>query len=100
MNIITSEEFFKLVNMFNGLPDDQAMACEVYNNSNFEDKDVLDLLMCKALMFSSRKYFIDAIKMKINIDSLYTKNIYTFIKPSVAQNIYINILETIINNKE
>jgi len=99
MNIITEEEFFKLVEMFNGLPEDQAMACQIYNNKNYEEKKLLDKLMCKALAFNNRKYFIDAIKMNINIESLYSKNIVAYISADKANNIYHKILQKIIKNK-
>jgi len=46
-NIITEKEFFKLVEMFNGLPDDQAMACQIYNNSNYKKKNYLIYLCVK-----------------------------------------------------
>jgi len=98
-NIITEKEFFKLVEMFNGLPDDQAMACQVYNNSNYQEKELLDLLMCKALVFDNRKYFIDAVKMDIRIETLYSNNIVAYMAFDKANDIYHKILKEITKNK-
>jgi hypothetical protein len=58
--VITVEEFFRLKQMFQGLPDDQELAWEIYKN-NYKD-DAVDLLMHKALVFKHRKKFADAVQ--------------------------------------
>jgi len=89
--IISAEEFFRLKEMFSGLAEDRTLALEVYNNSNFQDKEIVDLLMAKALTFEPRKKFCDAIKFVYNIPS--KQNIYAFLKEEEANEIYYNILK-------
>ena len=80
MKIITLEEFFKYKQMFQGLPEDQSLACEIYNNANYENKEVLDKLMVKALMFEDRVNFCTAVKYTLNVGELSTKKIYAFLE--------------------
>jgi len=99
--IITIDEFFRFKEMFQGLPDDQAIACELYNNADFADKQLVDTLMAKSLMFKNRVDFCIAVKytFKItclsSIGSFSSNKIYTFIKASKADKIYMDILRKI-----
>ena len=91
--IITAEEFFRLREMFNGLDEDVAMAVEIYKNSNYDQKEILDILMAKALVFKPRRRFCDAIKFSFILPS--HRKIYAFMKESEADEIYFNILKDI-----
>ena len=55
--------------------------------------------MCKALVFDNRKYFIDAVKMDIHIETLYSNNIVAYMAFDKANDIYHKILKQITKNK-
>jgi hypothetical protein len=93
--IITIDEFFRFKEMFQGLPDDQAIACELYNNADFADKELVDKLMAKALVFKDRVDFCIAVKYTFKIGSFNSNRIYTFIKASKVDKIYMDILRKI-----
>jgi len=95
MKIITLEEFFKYKQMFQGLPEDQSLACEIYNNANYENKEVLDKLMAKALMFEDRVNFCTAVKYTLNVGELSTKKIYAFLEKKKVNKIYMDIINKI-----
>ena len=42
--------------MFNGSKEDKAIALEIFDNQ-YEDKDIIDPLMCKALCLKQKKCF-------------------------------------------
>ena len=88
--IITAEEFFRLKEMFMGIEEDQAIAVEVYKNSGFADKEIVDLLMAKALVFEPRRKFCDAIKFTFNLPS--NKEIYAYMEEYEAEEVYYKIL--------
>ena len=88
--IITAEEFFRLKEMFMGVDEDQAIAVEIYKNSGFANKEVVDLLMAKALVFEPRKKFCDAIKFTFNLPS--NKEIYAYMEEHEAEEVYYKIL--------
>lgn len=98
--IITIDEFFSFVEMFKGSEEDQALAAEIYKNAEYKDKDILDRLICKALVFGDRDSFIKGVSMPITISTLYTKNIVALIEPRKAMNIYLDILFKIIKKDE
>ena len=75
------------------------MCAQVSNNSNYQEKELLDLLMCKALVFDNRKYFIDAVKMDIRIETIYSNNIVAYMAFDKANDIYHKILKEITKNK-
>ena len=91
--IITAEEFFRLRQMFMGLDEDAAIAAEIYKNSDIHQKEIIDILMAKALVFKPRRKFCDAIKFSINLPT--HKKIYAFMEESQAEEIYFNILKNI-----
>ena len=88
--IITAEEFFRLKEMFMGVDEDQAIAVEIYKNSGFANKEIVDLLMAKALVFEPRKKFCDAIKFTFNLPS--NKEIYAYMEEHEAEELYYKIL--------
>ena len=88
--IITAEEFFRLKEMIMGVDEDQAIAVEIYKNSGFADKEIVDLLMAKALVFEPRKKFCDAIKFTFNLPS--NKEIYAYMEEHEAEEVYYKIL--------
>ncbi|CAI8203041.1 MAG: Uncharacterised protein [Arcobacter lacus] len=90
--IITLDEFFKYKQMFSGLQEDKELAWHLYSNSNYQDKEVVDRLMLKALLFKDRVDFSIAVKYSFEVNSLDTNKIYTFIKKSKVDNIYMDIL--------
>jgi len=81
--------------MLQGLPDDRALGCVMYNNSNYADKDILDKLMCKALMFDARVKFCIAINYGIKLGSLKLSRIYQSLERRDADKVYIDILRKI-----
>lgn len=91
--IITAQEFFRLREMFNGLDEDVAMAVEIYKNAGYDKKEIVDILMAKALVFKPRRRFCDAIKFSFDLPT--HKKIYAFMKESEADEIYFNILKQI-----
>ena len=90
LKIITAEEFFRLKEMFMGVDEDQAIAVEIYKNSGFANKEIVDLLMAKALVFEPRKKFCDAIKFTFNLPS--NKEIYAYMEEQEAEEVYYKIL--------
>jgi hypothetical protein len=92
---ITVEEFFRIKQMLQGLPDDRALGCVIYNNSDYADKDILDKLMCKALMFDARVKFCIAINYGIKLGSLKLSRIYQSLERRDADKVYIDILRKI-----
>ena len=90
IKIIELKEFFKLKQMFQGLPDDQELAWEIYKN-NFKH-DVIDLLMHKALFFKNRKKFADAVKF-IDTPILGKQQLYIYIEEKKMHSIYKKILD-------
>ena len=92
--VITLDEFFKLKEMFQGLPDDQEMAWEIYKN-NYKD-DAIDLLMHKALVFKHRKKFADAVQF-IDPPIVGRQALYYYIDIHKADSIYKQILDKIMN---
>lgn len=90
--IITLDEFFKYKEMFSGLPEDQALACELYNNANYADKKLLDQLMAKALVFDKRYNFCIAVKHKFKLGSFKTSRIYAYIDKNKLDGVYTEIL--------
>ena len=97
--IITIDEFFSLTEMFSGSKEDAALALEIYKNQ-YTDQDILDILMCKALMFKDRVNYSIAVKytFKLGFDDMKTVNIYSYIDSNKLDNIYNQILNKIINN--
>jgi len=92
--VITVEEFFRLKEMFQGLPDDQELAWEIYKN-NYKD-DAVDLLMHKALVFKHRKKFADAVQF-IDQPKVNKQALYIYIDFYKAESIYKKILDKIMN---
>jgi hypothetical protein len=92
--VITFEEFFRLKQMFQGLPDDQEMAWEIYKN-NYKN-DTTDLLMHKALVFKHRKKFADAVQF-IDPPIVGRQALYYYIDIHKADSIYKQILDKIMN---
>ena len=90
--VITLEEFFKLKEMFQGLPDDQELAWEIYKN-NYKD-DTADLLMHKALVFKHRKKFADAVQF-IDKPIVGKQALYYYIDIFKMDSIYKQILDQI-----
>ena len=88
--IITIDEFFRLQEMFRGSKEDQELAFEIYD-SQYKDREILDELMTKALMFDKRRKFADAVQYKFPTKS--GKTIYTYIEENKMSAIYKSILD-------
>ena len=97
--IITIDEFFRLKEMFSASKEDAALAVEIYKKQ-YIDQDILDKLMCKALLFEDRVNYSIAVEYKFSIgfDDMKTVNIYSYIDSNKLDNIYNQILNKIINN--
>jgi len=93
--IITIDEFFRLQEMFRGSREDQTMALEIYN-TQYDDKDILDDLMTKALVFKDRKDFEHAIKYKFPTKS--GESIYLYIEEKKMNIIYKSILDKLMGH--
>jgi hypothetical protein len=89
--VITQEEFFKLKEMFSGSVEDVVMALEIYN-TQYKDKEVLDQLMAKALMFDKRLTFVESVKFDFLAN---TQKIYAFIHKNTADKVYLKIMNKI-----
>jgi len=77
---ITIKEFFSLRKMFMGLGEDFELAFENYKNLDYDDKDILDLLFTKSLLFDKRIRFLRAIDKGYLPEELVSKNINSTIK--------------------
>lgn len=77
---ITVKEFFSLREMFMGLGEDFELAFENYKNLDYDDKDILDLLFTKSLLFDKRVRFLRAIDKGYLPEELVSKNINSTIK--------------------
>tara|TARA_B110000908_G_C10216653_1_gene433141 strand:+ start:406 stop:705 length:300 start_codon:yes stop_codon:yes gene_type:complete len=93
--IITIEEFFRLKEMFDGLPEDQGIACEIYR-SQYQDREIIDQLMAKALIFENRKKFIDAVVFKFKVGTAIS--LYNFIDIEEIDSVYTEILNKIMKD--
>ena len=87
--IITIDEFFSLKEMFSGSKEDAAVALEIYKNQ-YTDQDILDKLMCKALLFKDRVNYSIAVKytFRIGFYDMKTGNIFAYIDSNKLDNIY------------
>lgn len=92
MALITVKEFFSLREMFMGLDEDFQLALENYKNLNFYDKDILDLLFAKSMLFGKRTRFLNAISKTYKSEELVGKNINHVIKIARDSTIYKKIL--------
>lgn len=89
---ITVKEFFLLREMFMGLDEDFELALENYKNLAFDDKDILDLLFTKSLLFDKRVRFVKAIDKSYISEQLISKNINSVIKNAGDYVVYKKIL--------
>ena len=89
---ITVKEFFSLREMFMGQAEDFELALENYKNLNFDDKDILDLLFTKSMMFDKRVRFVKAVGKKYTSEELVGKNINSVVKIAGDYVIYQKIL--------
>tara|TARA_R100000541_G_scaffold370_8_gene3158 strand:- start:8248 stop:8577 length:330 start_codon:yes stop_codon:yes gene_type:complete len=100
--IITLDEFFRFKEMFRGSDEDIEVALAIWN-SQYKDKKLLDILMCKALVFNDRVKFSIAVKHKFTIrknsPSMQTQSLYAFIEAKKLHQVYADIIETINNKK-
>tara|TARA_R110001592_G_scaffold85153_5_gene251498 strand:- start:1160 stop:1492 length:333 start_codon:yes stop_codon:yes gene_type:complete len=98
---ITLDEFFRFKEMFQGSTEDIEVALSIWN-SQYEDKTLIDTLMCKALLFNDRVNFAAAVKHKFSIrgrgSAMGTQYLYAFIEARKLNQVYADILKTI-NNK-
>jgi len=92
MALITVKEFFSLREMFMGLDEDFQLALENYKNLNFDDKEILDLLFTKSLLFDKRTRFIKAIGKTYTSEELVGKNINSVVKNAGDYVVYKKIL--------
>jgi hypothetical protein len=89
---ITIEEFFLLREMFMGLEEDFQLALENYKNLDFDDKDILNLLFTKSLLFNKRLHFMKAIDRLYTSGELISKNINSAVKDVGDHIVYKKIL--------
>lgn len=89
---ITVKEFFSLREMFMGLDEDFQLALENYKNLDFDDKEVLDLLFTKSMLFEKRLHFMNAIGKTYTSEELVGKNINSVVKEFGDYVVYKKIL--------
>lgn len=89
---ITIKEFFSLYEMFKGQEEDFELALENYKNLNFDDKDVLDLLFTKSLLFEKRARFLIGISKSYKPEELVGKNVNSAVKNVGDYVVYQKIL--------
>jgi hypothetical protein len=89
---ITLKEFFSLREMFMGQEEDFQLALENYKNLNFDDKDILDLLFIKSMLFDKRIRFHKAISKTYTAEELVGKNINSAVKSVADYVVYQKIL--------
>ena len=93
--IITIEEFFRLKQMFSGSSEDKHLALQIWDNQ-YRDRNILDPLMSKGLMFTDRKNFAKAVKLDFTTKT--GKVLYTFLSEQQADDIYKQILDKLMND--
>ena len=89
---ITVKEFFSLREMFMGLDEDFELALENYKNLNFDDKEILDLLFTKSMLFEKRKRFLIGITKAYTSEELKGKNVNSAVKEVADYVVYQKIL--------
>jgi hypothetical protein len=89
---ITVKEFFSLREMFMGLDEDFQLALENYKNLDFDDKEILDLLFTKSMLFDKRTRFLTAISKIYMPGALVGKSINSAIKNAGDYVVYKKIL--------
>lgn len=89
---ITVKEFFSLREMFMGHEEDFELALENYKNLNFDDKEILDLLFTKSMLFEKRIRFMKAISKVYMPEALIGKNVNSAVKHVSDYVIYQKIL--------
>lgn len=89
---VTIKEFFSLREMLMGLDEDFELALENYKNLNFDDKEILDLLFTKSMLFDKRKRFVKAFGKIYTAKTLLSKNIKYAIKNAGDYIVYKEIL--------
>lgn len=89
---ITVKEFFSLREMFMGLDEDFQLALENYKNLDFDDKQILDLLFTKSLLFDKRVRFVKAIGKSYKSEELVGKSINSVVKEFGDYVVYKKIL--------
>ena len=89
---ITVKEFFSLREMFMGQDEDFELALENYKNLDFDDKDVLNLLFTKSMLFDKRVRFLKVIGKTYRSEELVGKNINSTIKNAGDYIVYKKIL--------
>tara|TARA_R110002167_G_scaffold157096_1_gene351948 strand:- start:292 stop:588 length:297 start_codon:yes stop_codon:yes gene_type:complete len=93
--IITIDEFFKLKQMLSSSEEDQEIAFEIYSNQ-YKDRNILDPLMHKALLFKNRKDFQATVK--VDLVTQTGKALYIFLAEEHADEIYKQILDKLMND--
>jgi hypothetical protein len=93
--IITIDEFFKLKQMLSSSKEDQEIAFEIYSNQ-YKDRNILDPLMHKALLFKNRKDFQATVK--VDLVTQTGKALYIFLAKEHADEIYKQILDKLMND--
>jgi len=74
---------------------DQEIAFEIYSNQ-YKDRNILDPLMHKALLFKDRKNFQATIK--VDLVTQTGKALYIFLAEEHADEIYKQILDKLMND--
>ena len=64
--------------MFQGIPKKISRLLGRYYDSQYEDKVIISQLMAKALMFKSRRKFIDTVKFEFIADSKVIESLYRY----------------------
>ena len=52
--VIDVDEFFKLLEMLTSIDEDKEMALAILEASNYQDREVIDKLLAKAMVFEDR----------------------------------------------
>ena len=93
--IITIEEFFRLKEMLSGSKEDQELAFEIYSKQ-YKDRNILDPLMHKTLLFKDRRDFASTVKVDLVTQTGHS--LYVFLAKEKAEQIYKQILDKLMND--
>ena len=96
MNLLKKNDFFNILRLLNGLPDDFDLGMHCYNSLELDDKYITDKLFAKALHYDARKLFLKSRNIKYAIGSLTIERILIDIGGTYNEETYKKILDKII----
>ena len=96
--VIEVDEFFTLLQMLTSIDEDKEMAHAILNANDYQDRDVIDKLLAKAMVFEDRFKYCAAVKMSIQFGSFKTSRLYAYLDKHKCRDIYLDILRKIKEN--